>query len=290
MFSGDPTRVIDAARSAEALGFDGVFAFDHLFAMGGPPERPALEPLACLAAVAAVTSRIALGTLVARALLRSPALLAWSAATLDQVSGGRTVLGVGSGDADDEPEHRMFGFPSLGTRDRRTHLAETVEALRALFDGRPYPGGDRVPAMAGPLLPPPVRPGGPPVWVAGRSDELVRLAARLADGWNGWGLDAEAFGRSAALLRREAEAAGRTVDATWAGIVLVGETDEEATSLLEARRARGMADPAWTGSAAGLAAFLRSLAGAGASWAVVMAAGAPGRRELLAERVLPLLA
>jgi alkanesulfonate monooxygenase SsuD/methylene tetrahydromethanopterin reductase-like flavin-dependent oxidoreductase (luciferase family) len=72
MFSGDPTRVVQAARDAEDLGFDGVFAFDHLFAMGGPPDRPSLEPLASLAAVGAVTSRIVVGTLVARAVLRSP--------------------------------------------------------------------------------------------------------------------------------------------------------------------------------------------------------------------------
>jgi alkanesulfonate monooxygenase SsuD/methylene tetrahydromethanopterin reductase-like flavin-dependent oxidoreductase (luciferase family) len=165
------------------------------------------------------------------------------------VTGGRTILGVGSGDPVDEPEHRAFGFPILDTAERRTHLAETVEALRALFDGRPYPGGERIPAMSGPLLPPPVRPGGPPLWVAGTAGAAVRLAARLADGWNGWGLDLPAFGRAAALLGREAEAAGRRVEATWAGIVLVGETQAEAASLLEARRARGMADPAWTGSA-----------------------------------------
>jgi alkanesulfonate monooxygenase SsuD/methylene tetrahydromethanopterin reductase-like flavin-dependent oxidoreductase (luciferase family) len=175
MFSGDPGPVLEAARSAESLGFDGVFAFDHFFPPGGPPDRPALEAFTTLAAVAAGTNRVQLGTLVTRALLRPPGLVAKMMSTLDLISEGRTILGIGTGDPIDRPEHDAFGFPTLGVRERRAHLAETVSALQALFEGTAYPGGEHVPALAGPLAPACVRPGGPPIWLGAQSDEVERV-------------------------------------------------------------------------------------------------------------------
>ena len=81
MFSGDPGKVLEAARSAESLGFDGAFAFDHFFPPGGAPDRPALEAFTTLAAVAGVTERVRLGTLVTRAVLRPPGMVAKMAIT-----------------------------------------------------------------------------------------------------------------------------------------------------------------------------------------------------------------
>src|SRR2546423_15543547 len=121
MFSGDPGKVLEAARSAESLGFDGVFAFDHFFPPGGPPDRPALEAFTTLAAVAAATERVRLGTLVTRAVLRPPGLLAKLATTIDLISDGRMILAMGTGDPIDRPEHDAFGFPNLSVRDRRDH-------------------------------------------------------------------------------------------------------------------------------------------------------------------------
>ena len=288
MFSGDAQKVITAARSSEELGFDGVFVFDHFFPPGGAPDRPALEAFTTLAAVAASTARVNLGTLVTRAILRPPGLLAKMMSTIDLISGGRAILGIGTGDPIDLPEHHAFGFPNLSVRERRAHLAETVAALKALFAGKMFEGSEHVPPLAGPLLPPPVVPGGPPIWIGAQSDEVIRLAARLADGWNGWGLPPEKFRIKARLLADEAAEAGRSAEATWAGIVLVGEDDAEVRALVERRRRSNMIDAlAWSGTAEQFVQHLRDLADAGATWAVMVVAGPAGRRELIAERVLP---
>jgi len=288
MFSGDAQKVITAARSSEELGFDGVFVFDHFFPPGGAPDRPALEAFTTLAAVAASTARVNLGTLVTRAILRPPGLLAKMMSTIDLISGGRAILGIGTGDPIDLPEHHAFGFPNLSVRERRAHLAETVAALKALFAGKMFEGSEHVPPLAGPLLPPPVAPGGPPIWIGAQSDEVIRLAARLADGWNGWGLPPEKFRIKARLLADEAAEAGRSAEATWAGIVLVGEDDAEVRALVERRHRSNMIDAlAWSGTADQFIQHLRELADAGATWAVMVVAGPAGRRELIAERVLP---
>jgi alkanesulfonate monooxygenase SsuD/methylene tetrahydromethanopterin reductase-like flavin-dependent oxidoreductase (luciferase family) len=288
MFSGDPAKVLGAAREAEALGYDGVYAFDHFFPPGGSPDRPSLEAFTTLAAVAAVTERVVIGTLVTRASLRPIGLLAKTASWLDAASDGRFVLGIGTGDPIDRPEHRAYGIPMLDKADRRIHLEEALVALRTLFLGGAYPGGRWVPAIRGPLRPPASRPGGPPVWVGAQADEVVRLAGLLADGWNGWGIDPASFGRKAEVLRQGA--GDRTVAATWAGIVLAGKDRSETEHLIERRKLRGMGDDAWTGTADELAVFLADLQRAGAAWAVMVLAGPADRRRLVAERVLPQVA
>jgi alkanesulfonate monooxygenase SsuD/methylene tetrahydromethanopterin reductase-like flavin-dependent oxidoreductase (luciferase family) len=290
LFSGDPAKALAAATDAERLGFDGVFGFDHFFPPGAPSDRPSLELFTTLAAAATLTERVTVGSLVTRAVLRPPGLVAKMAATIDAVSGGgRTVIGVGSGDPIDLPEHEAFGFPNLSLSDRRAHLEEWVTALRALFAGSEYPGGTHVPALSGPLLP---RPNvAPAVWVGGRAEAVVRLAARSADGWNGWGASPENFRAKAALLREEAERAGRDgpVQATWAGIVVVGEDEAEAKALAQEREAKGIDALGFHGSAEGFAQFLEDLATAGATWAIVVLAGPGDRRTLVGERTIPAL-
>jgi alkanesulfonate monooxygenase SsuD/methylene tetrahydromethanopterin reductase-like flavin-dependent oxidoreductase (luciferase family) len=286
LFSGDTEKVLAAAGEAERLDFDGVFVFDHLFPPGAPPDRPSLEAFTTLAAVAEVTERITVGTLVARVGLRPVGLLAKMASWVDHASAGRLVLGLGTGDPIDRPEHRAFGMAMPGKRERRAHLEEAVTALKALFAGEAYPGGSHVPPIEGPLAPTSPRPDGPPMWIGGQADEVARIAARVADGWNGWGMDTESFEAKAAVVREEARAAGREVEATWAGIVLAGVDREEAEELAERRRARGL-EEAWTGTAEELVAFLGGLEAAGGTWAVAVLAGPPDRGALVAERVLP---
>lgn len=288
LFSGDPTRVLSFARRAEELGYDGVFAFDHLFPPGAAADRPSLEAFSTLAAVAAATERVAIGTLVARASLRPAGLLAKLAATLDDVSGGRMILGIGTGDPIDRPEHDAFGLPYLEKDERRPHVVETVRAVRSLLAGRPWPGGAWVPPAAGPLLPRPRDPGGPPVWIGGFADAVVRLAAAEADAWNGWGMSTPEFARKADLLRRSAEEIGRSVAATWAGIVVVGRDEDEAGAMLEERFRRNMLETnVWAGSADSLTRWLQGLETAGATWAVLVPAGPPDRVEMIAREVFP---
>jgi len=284
MFSGDTERVLAFARTAEELGFDGLFAFDHLFPPGAPSDRPALEAFATLSAVAAATRAPAVRTLVTRASLRSAGLIAKLAATVDDVSGGRMILGIGTGDPLDRPEHEVFGLPYLGKTERREHLVETVRAVRALFDGQRWEGGRYVPPMSGPLLPKPVTSGGPPVWIGGFADAVVRLAGREADAWNGWGMSLDEFDRKARLLREAADGAGRSAAPTWAGIVVVGRDDEDVAASLRERERKGLETQVWSGSVPALVEWLRSLEGVGATWAVLVAGG---RQELIAHEVLP---
>jgi alkanesulfonate monooxygenase SsuD/methylene tetrahydromethanopterin reductase-like flavin-dependent oxidoreductase (luciferase family) len=289
LFNDRPRRALDAANEAESLGYDGVFVFDHFFPPGAPSDQPALEGFTMLAAVAEATERIRIGMLVTRASLRPPGLIAKMASVIDAQSGGRLILGMGTGDPIDEPEHQAFGFPTLGVEDRRAYLREAIEALKALFEGRTYEGGVHVPKLTGPLLPPPSQAGGPPIWVGALAEPVVRIAAAVADGWNGWGLAPERFAKKVAILREACAESGRDVEPTWAGIVLVGEDEADAERLREERLRKGMAEQAWTGSADQLVELLANLRDAGATWAIMVPAGPGDRRRLIGERVLPAL-
>ena len=289
MFGADVRRVLEAAVQAEEGGYDGAFAFDHFFPPGAAPDRPALEAFATLSAVAAATERINVGTLVTRASLRPAGLLAKYAAAVQDISQGRFILGIGTGDALDRPEHETYGIPERSRAERRPHLAETVRALRLLFSGKPWPGGDLVGPLAGPLLPLP-KAGRPPIWLGAQADEVVRMAAAIADGWNGWGLDVERFRAKATLLAEQAELNGRACDPTWGGIALVGRDDEETAKLVESRLARGMSvDDIWHGTTEEFASFLGGLRGAGAAWTAFVPAGPKDRAGVIAEEVLPAL-
>ncbi len=280
-------RVLGFARRAEELGFDGLFAFDHLFPPGAPPDRPSLEAYATLASVASVTDRIVLGTLVTRASLRPAGVLAKQAVGLDDISGGRFVLAVGTGDALSKAEHTVFGLPYLGPDVRRDHLIETVRALRALFAGRRWDGGEHVAAIDGPLAPPPVTPGGPPIWLGGTAPASVDAAARLGDGWNAWAIDPDGFSDRIERLRSTAETARRSVEPTWGGAIVVGRDRDEADRLDRERRERGLDDGAFVGDADEVVARLNAYGAAGATWAIVLAGGGRDRIEVLAEDVLP---
>jgi alkanesulfonate monooxygenase SsuD/methylene tetrahydromethanopterin reductase-like flavin-dependent oxidoreductase (luciferase family) len=275
MFTADVGRPLTAAARAAAAGYDGVFAPDHLFPPGAP-GRPALEPFAVLAAVAALHPDLYVGTLVTRASLRPAGLLAKQAAALDQMSGGQAILGLGAGDSVSKPEHEAFGIPFASASDRVAILEETVDALRALFGGEPWSGGAHVPAIAGPLLP----SGEPELWVGGRSEQVIQVAARSADAWNGWAMEADAFEAAAAELRRFA--GGRSVAPTWGGIALVGTDESDLERLRDERRSRGLSMDVWQGDAEAFRSFSERLKEAGCSWVVVLPVGGEDRIDVVA--------
>ncbi|MGZ5326755.1 MAG: LLM class flavin-dependent oxidoreductase [Actinomycetota bacterium] len=286
VFTADVSRPLGMADRCAELGVDGVFSPDHLFPPvfypPSGPDRPALEPFTLLAAVAARHPTLAVGTLVTRVTLRPVGLLAKQAAALDAMSSGRAILAVGSGDRASLPEHETYGIAFPSVADRLRLLEESVTAMRSLFEGRAWPGGDHVPALTGPLVP----AGAPELWVGGLSDAVLTIAARSADAWNGWGQDPDAFAASVGRLRALAD--GRDVAATWGGIALVGEDRADLDRLLADRDERGLPrEGLWAGTAAELRAFAGRLEDAGATWCIALPVGPPDRLELIAGTLRP---
>jgi alkanesulfonate monooxygenase SsuD/methylene tetrahydromethanopterin reductase-like flavin-dependent oxidoreductase (luciferase family) len=169
----------DSAQRLEAAGYAGVWCWDHFTTRGRRPNT-VLECWTTLAAVAASTTRIRIGPLVANVMNRHPAVLARMAGTLHEVSGGRLVLGLGIGGH--RAEHEAYGIPFPDVPERVARLEEAVAVLRGLWSGGPvtrdspyYPLRD---ALALPRADPP-----PPIVVGGQSPGGARLAARIGDGW-----------------------------------------------------------------------------------------------------------
>src|SRR5438105_2182054 len=135
--------LVERVQFAEEAGFDGVWVFDHFKALYGDPNGPCLEGWTLLAALAAVTERVRLGTLVTGITYRHPSILAAEAVTVDHVSGGRLELAVGA--AWNEREHRELGIDFPGVRERTERLEEGIQVMRLLmtqdgasFEGRHY--------------------------------------------------------------------------------------------------------------------------------------------------------
>ncbi len=167
------------ALAAEGHGLDSVWMFDHFFhAPPGGPIEGQHEAWTIVSALAAVTERVEIGTLVLCASFRSPALIAKMAATADEVSGGRLLLGLGAGWHD--PEYETFGFPSDHRVERFEEVLRIVVPLlrgeTVTFEGRYQEARDAV------LAPPPARRI--PVLVAAFGERMLRLTARHADAWN----------------------------------------------------------------------------------------------------------
>ena len=128
-FNPDPEVALAIARSADATRIDGVFVYDHLFRLDRDgARRPALECFALLSAVATATQSIAIGTLVARAALRAPSLLARSFATVRDVAGDRVIAAIGAGDAQSRSENESFGYGFGSLDDRLAELAASTQA------------------------------------------------------------------------------------------------------------------------------------------------------------------
>ncbi|MDP9330835.1 MAG: LLM class flavin-dependent oxidoreductase [Actinomycetota bacterium] len=202
------------ARRAEELGFDSVWLSDHLLYTfsrygAGPEPVAALEPMTTLAGIAAVTSRIRIGSLVLCAPFRHPSMLAKMSTTIDGISGGRFDLGLGAGWLEDE--FAAFGFSFGDVGERFAAFEQALEVVAALQSGEPvtYDGPD-VSLRHARLLPAPVH-GRVPVWVGGKGgSRLLRLAARLADGWNAaWRVEPAAHAVRVAAARAACEAQGR---------------------------------------------------------------------------------
>ncbi len=174
-----------AALLAEASGFDSIWVSDHLLANSGDPSDPVLESLTSLAAIAAVTERARLGTLVAAISLRHPALLAKAAVTIDHISHGRMVLGLGTGWY--EGEHVSHGLPFGNQRDRSDRLEEALPLIRSLVDGETVTHSGRFYEL-GVTHGPATLQSRMPILVGGEGrTRTLKSAAVYADLWHGRG-------------------------------------------------------------------------------------------------------
>ncbi len=175
----------DAARAAEAAGLDSLWTWDHLLADEGPTDQPILEGWSVVSAWAGVTTRPTLGLLVSSNTFRAPGITARLATTLDQLSGGRAVLGLGAGWL--EAEHVAFGLEFGTLADRLDRLEEAAVLIRRLLDGERVTERGRHYVLDDAVLRPRPIQERLPIVIGGRGRKrTLRIAARVADGWNIW--------------------------------------------------------------------------------------------------------
>lgn len=210
---------LDLARRAEAVGFDSVWVGDHLlYDLPDGSTRGPYEAWTTLAAIAAVTERVEIGPLVASTSFHAPAMLAKQAATVDAISGGRLVVGLGAGW--NRREYDAFGF----AYDRRVSRFEEALAVivpllregRTTFHGQFYDVEDCV------LDPRPARPGGPPIMLGSNSPRMLGIGLPVVDSWNVWWSIYDNSVERFARVKAEVDAAtpqGRVVEATAAVLV-----------------------------------------------------------------------
>jgi alkanesulfonate monooxygenase SsuD/methylene tetrahydromethanopterin reductase-like flavin-dependent oxidoreductase (luciferase family) len=293
----DPGATREQVQQFEELGFDAVFLPDHPMMMA--------DPWLTLAALAPVTSRIRLGPLVSCAAYRHPAMLARAAADLDRLSGGRAVLGVGSGDM--PHEFGMLGLDHGTAVSRRRRLETTLQVLPPLLRGEPVTcEGDGF-ALRDAVLPmPPVQQPHVPILVAGGSRPALRMVAGYADaanlgavGWAGGAYTAEDIEARCTTLAESCLAVGRAPDSVLRTALVgvsVGDTREQAQGALA-----GMPPPLraffgdlfCAGTADDIADRLNTMIGAGIDYVVLIVAdhllGHGHMTERLVSDVLPQL-
>jgi F420-dependent oxidoreductase-like protein len=228
-------ELVRVAKAAEELGFDAFFRSDHYATIGGEGGVGSTDAWVTLAGLARETSRIRLGTLVSPITFRLPGVLAISVAQVDQMSGGRVELGIGTGWFDREHEAYGIPFPPLGERFER--LEEQLQVVTGLwtadgsfsFDGKHYQLSDS------PALPKPVQRPRPPIVMGGfGAKRTPRLAATYADEYNvpmrSLSDTAEAFDR----VRAACAETGREIVLSAAQTIAVGRDDAEVTRRAEA--------------------------------------------------------
>lgn len=205
---GNREAMVEIARQAEALGYDSLWTTDHVIMTRGQdePYGHILEALTTLTYVAALTERIKLGVSVIVLPMREPVLFAKQTATLDLLSGGRLVMGLGAG-----WNEREFGYLGADFATRGKRLDEYIRALRVLWTSPdPRFEGQYVRFSEALFSPRSPQPNGPPIVIGGGSRAALRRSATLADGWHATGLVPDEFAAGARRIRELAD--GRQVE------------------------------------------------------------------------------
>jgi F420-dependent oxidoreductase-like protein len=231
-------RVVEQAQAAEEAGFSLVTVMDHLYQIQGigPVTDPMLEGWSTLAALARETKRVRLGTLVTGVTYRNPALVAKMATTLDVISGGRSILGMGA--AWNEVEHLGYGFDFPPVGERMDRLDEALTIIRAMFtEERPTFTGRYYRIHEALDVPRPIQPGGPRIVVGGGGEQrTLKIAAAHADMTHWFPLGLDVLRHKNEVLEGYCEAIGRdpaTIERTMATPIVVAGSDSEARAVLD---------------------------------------------------------
>ncbi len=266
------------AERAEGLGFDSIWVGDSILA------RPRHEPLTLLSAVAARTRRAELGTAVLLPALRNPVVLAHGIATLDQISEGRFILGVGI--ASDVPNIRAeFVACGVPFEKRVGRMLEGLRLARELWTGKPVTWNGRWAVEEATLGPVPHRPGGPPIWIGGMVRASLERVGRLYDGWFPNSPDpgrwAEQWGEIGEIARGAGRDPGGLTGAVYLTLTIDDDkarADERMNAFMQEYYGRPAAEmrarqATYAGPAEGAAEWLSSWVGAGVEHMVLRFAG-----------------
>jgi probable F420-dependent oxidoreductase len=199
-----PEEQFAIARRVDALGFDSIWTGDHVSF-----HHPLYESLTLLASYIGITSRVKLGVGVYLLALRQPTVAAKITSTLDALSGGRLIFGVGVG-GENPKEFEACGIPH---KERGARVTEGIEVVRTLWRDSPASFQGRFTQFDGVSIDPkPVQRPAPPIWVGGRSDAALARAGRQGDGWMSYVVQPERYKQSLAKIETAAAAAGRSLD------------------------------------------------------------------------------
>lgn len=266
----------------EEIGFQSLWAGDHIAF-----TSPILDPMLGLAQAAALSDTLKIGTAVFLLPLRSAAGAAKLGATLDHLSEGRFIFGIGAGG--EFP--REFDACGVSTTERGARLTEGIEVMRKLWSGEPVSHHGKVWRFEDVhMQPAPVTPGGPPIWCGGRSDAALRRAGALADGWMSYVVTPEQFADGLEKIDAARTEAGRAADPFGTAHLLFARMDDsydkawdDATDLLSVRYAMDFRKPARRYCALGdpeaIASTLRRFHDAGVRHFILDMLGTPDERE-----------
>jgi len=280
VMTGNPgTReLLELARRAQDLGFDSLWVGDSLLA------RPRHDPLTLLAAVAATVSRPSLGTAILLPVLRNPVVLAQQVATIDQISEGRLILGIGIG-ADTPAIRAEFTSAGVPFEKRLGRTLEGLRLCRALWSGEPVHWDGRWKLTGQVLGPVPFQPGGPPLWMGTATPEGLIRTGKHFDGWFPLGPDAATWKARWNEVQRTATEAGRQGQVTAAMYLTIALDDDAARAEATLNDYLGTyyapapvammrrVQACYAGPASGLVEWLSEFTGAGATHLVMRFAG-----------------
>lgn len=215
-------RLVEAAKNCERLGYDSLWVYDHISPFWLRSGR-GLECWTTLSAIAGCTNTVKVGSLVTNILLRNPSLLAKMSSTVDNISGGRLILGLGTGDKMSRKELNSYGYEFPGLNERMERLRESILILKALwtkdkvsFHGRHYKISKAV------NVPKPIQRPHPPIWIGGKHPRILDIVAEFADGWNYWGLRKDELKRRSSYLGKKCAEFGRnpgSIVKSWSGTI-----------------------------------------------------------------------